>query len=108
MNILPDKYFKTVFEWLSLTWLFASITSSAWQFLNLNISQGSVAIYLRSSGTFKNEFVADLPPSLPVKEFSKSINIWGSYGQEFTVLFSDSRVDVCVFRLVCEPINRSH
>jgi len=27
MNILPDKYFKTVFEWLSLTWQFASITS---------------------------------------------------------------------------------
>jgi len=27
MNILPDKYFKTVFEWLSFTWQFASITT---------------------------------------------------------------------------------
>ena len=27
MNILPQKYFKTVFEWLSFTWQFASITS---------------------------------------------------------------------------------
>jgi len=24
---------------------------------------------------------------LPVKEFLKSVNIWGSYGQEFSVLF---------------------
>ena len=24
MLILPDKYLKTVFEWLSLTWQFAS------------------------------------------------------------------------------------
>jgi len=27
MNILPNKYLKTVFEWLSLMWQFASITS---------------------------------------------------------------------------------
>jgi len=27
MNMFPDKYFKTVFEWLSLTWQCASITS---------------------------------------------------------------------------------
>ena len=35
----------------------------------------------------KYEFVAKLPVSLPVKEFWKSVNIWGSYGQEFSVLF---------------------
>ena len=40
---------------------------------------------------FKYEFVANLPLSLPVKEFGKSINIWGSYGQEFSVLFFDSQ-----------------
>ena len=28
-----------------------------------------------------------LPVSLPVKEVWKSVNIWGSYGQEFSVLF---------------------
>ena len=32
MNILPQKYFKTVYQWLSLTWRFASITSWALQF----------------------------------------------------------------------------
>ena len=35
----------------------------------------------------KFDFVAYLPLSLPVKEFLKSVNIWGSYGQEFGVLF---------------------
>jgi len=35
----------------------------------------------------KFDFVANLPLSLPVKEFSKSVNIWGNYGQEFGVLF---------------------
>jgi len=31
--------------------------------------------------------VANLPVSLLVKEFRKSVNIWGSYGQKFSVLF---------------------
>ena len=35
----------------------------------------------------KFDFVANLPVSLPVKEFWKSVNILGSYGQEFGVLF---------------------
>ena len=35
----------------------------------------------------KFDFVANLPVSLPVKEFWKSVNIWGSYEQEFGVLF---------------------
>ena len=57
------------------------------QFSDIHISQGSVATYLRCGGIFKYEFVADLPVSLPVKEFWKSVNIWGSYGQKFSVLF---------------------
>ena len=38
-------------------------------------------------------FAANLLPSLSVsaKEFRKSANIWGSYRQEFSVLFFDSR-----------------
>ena len=56
-------------------------------FLNMDISQGSVATRLRCGGIFKYEFVANLPVSLPVKEFRKSVNVWGSYGQEFSVLF---------------------
>ena len=40
-------------------------------------------------------FVANLPVSLPVKEFWKSVNIWGSYGQEFGVLFFWDTVYIC-------------
>ena len=59
-------------------------------FLNIDISQGrlgSVVTRLRCGGIFKYELVANLPVSLPVKEFWKSVNICGSYGQEFGVLF---------------------
>jgi len=52
-------------------------------FLNIDISQGSVATRLRCGGIFKY----DLVENLPVKDFKKSVNIWGSYGQEFGVLF---------------------
>ena len=61
--------------------------SDCCQFSDIHISQGSVATYLRCGGIFKYEFVANLPVSLPVKEFWKSVNIWASYGQEFSVLF---------------------
>jgi len=40
---------------------------------------------------FKQEFVENLALSLSLKEFRKSVNIFGSYGQEFSVLFFDSR-----------------
>ena len=56
-------------------------------FLNIDISQGSVATRLRCGGISKHVLVAKLPVSIPVKEFSKLVNIWGSYGQEFDVLF---------------------
>ena len=38
-------------------------------FLNIDISQGSVATRLRCGGIFKYELVANLTVSLPVKEF---------------------------------------
>jgi len=38
-------------------------------FLNIDISQGSVAKRLRCGGIFKYGLVANLPVSLPVKEF---------------------------------------
>jgi len=44
MLIFTDVYFKTVFEWLSLAEQFASLTRGALHFLNIDISQGSVAI----------------------------------------------------------------
>jgi len=43
--------------------------------------------YFRCGGIFKYMFGANLPMSLSVKEFRKSVNIWGSYGHEFCVLF---------------------
>ena len=66
------------FEWLSLTWQFASITSWAWRFSrHIYISKGtcSVATQLRRDGIFKYDFVANLPLSLTVKEFWKSVDI---------------------------------
>ena len=56
-------------------------------FLDIDISQGSVVTRLTCGGIFKYELVANLPVSLPVKEFWKSVYICGSYGQEFGVLF---------------------
>jgi len=38
-------------------------------FLNIDISQGSVATRLRCGGIFKYEIVANLAMSQPVKEF---------------------------------------
>ena len=38
-------------------------------FLNIDISQGSVATRLKCGGISKYELVANLPASLPVKEF---------------------------------------
>ena len=62
------------------------------QFSDFYISQGSVATYVRCGGIFQYAFVANLPLSVSLKKIWKSINIWGSYGQEFSVLFFiDSR-----------------
>ena len=56
-------------------------------FLNIDISQGSVATCFRYGGIFKYGFVANLLLSLIVEEFWKSVHIWRSYMQEYSVLF---------------------
>jgi len=61
------------------------------QFSDIHISQGNVATCLRYGGIFKHGFVANLPLSLLAKNVCKLVNIWGRYGQEFSVLFFDSR-----------------
>jgi len=77
------KYFSTTFlEWLSLTSQFDALSHWSWQFLNTEISQGSVATRLRCGGMFNNYSIANLPVSLPVKRFWKSVSIWRSYGQK--------------------------
>jgi len=54
----------------------------------------ALVIYTVSKKTW-HELVANLPVSLPVKEFWKSVNIWGSYGQEFDVLFFETQCTYC-------------
>ena len=39
------------------------------QFLNINISHGSVVTHQRCGGMFHNDLIANLPLSLSVKEF---------------------------------------
>jgi len=81
---------------LSCVLLFITMhISDCHQFSGIHISQGSVTTYLKSDAIFRQNFVANLPASLPVKEFRKLLSIWGSYGQEFNVLFFiDSRCSV--------------
>jgi len=67
---------------------------------DINISHGNVATCLRSGGMFYNDFIANLPPSLSVKEFWKSVNISRSYRQKYsdvfwlTVYFCDRYISV--------------
>jgi len=103
MNILPDKYFKTVLECLSVNGSLLQLLLGHWDCLNTDISQGklTVATYLRYSEIFKGDFVANLQLSLPAKEFWKSVNIPEIYGQEFSVLFFfDSSAVVSVLVLL--------
>jgi len=67
-----------------------TIHISHWRhFPDIRISRGSVATRLRRGEIFKHDFVANLLPSLSVKNVWKSVNIRWSYGQEFGVLFFD-------------------
>ena len=59
MNSLPDKYLKQLFEWLSLTWQFASITSWPLRFFNIDISWGTVVTYFSCGKIFKYAFIAN-------------------------------------------------
>ena len=68
MDILPN-ILKQFFEWAKsyMAVCFNYFLSIA-IFLNIDISQGSVATRLRCGGIFKYELVANLPVSLSVKE----------------------------------------
>jgi len=87
MNILPEKYFKTVLSGEVLHGSLLQWLLEHGDFSNTDISQGSVATQLRCGGIFKQDFVASLSLSLSAKEFWKSANIWGNYVHEFSVLF---------------------
>ena len=66
MLISPDIYFKPVFEWLVLH---NSLLIKNGDFLNTDISQGSVATGLGCGGVFIHHFVTNFLLSLTVKEF---------------------------------------
>jgi len=65
------QIFSMIFEWLSLTSQFASITFQHGCFFNTDVSQGSLATCLRCDGIFKYDFIANFLLSLTVKEFLK-------------------------------------
>ena len=61
-------------------------------FLNMDISQGSVATYFRCSGAFKYDFVANLPLSLPSKvNFENRLTFGEVVGKSLMCCFFDSR-----------------
>ena len=45
-------------------------------FAGINVSQGSVATYVRCGGIFSIHLTANLPRNLPVKKILKSVKIW--------------------------------
>ena len=95
----PGKRIFKINEHLALQakWLIMSYAPFALDFFpNVDILKGtgSVATYFKCGGIFKYEFVENLPLSLPAKEFWKSVNIWESYGQEFSFFGSRCREDL--------------
>ena len=56
-------------------------------FLTTDISQGSVSTCLRCDGMFKYMFVANLPLSLPAKEFRKSVTFGEVVGKSLVSCF---------------------
>jgi len=96
MNILPDKCFKTV-SWVDRPKSYIITHGSLLQLLlehgdllNIDISQGSVAKHLRCGGYLNISFCCKFTTG-SASEFWKLVNTWGTYGQEFIVLFFDSR-----------------
>ena len=74
--------------WFQLTRRIARSHGDSWaSCLNTDISPGSVATCFRCADIFTHNFVANLLLSLTVEEFWKSVNIWRSYVQEYSVLF---------------------
>jgi len=73
-------------------------------FLNTDVLQGSVATCLRCGGRVEEDFVVNLLLNLTVTEFRKSVNIWRSYGQDYSGLFFDSRCMSCFRKHYCDTI----
>jgi len=68
MLISPDIYFKTVFEWLCLQNTLLRLLLKNGDFVNTDMSQGSVATRLGCGGVFIYHLVTNLLLSLTVKK----------------------------------------
>ena len=62
-------------------------------FVDINVSQGSVATYARRGGFLDIHLTANLPGNLPVKNCFKSIKNWQNYGHESVAAFLAHPVD---------------
>jgi len=60
-------FLSNCFEWLSLAWKFASISSGSVRFLSMSISECSVASHLRYDGMFNYYFAINLLLSVSIK-----------------------------------------
>ena len=69
MLISPDIYFKTVFEWLSLHNSLLHLRLKNGDFLNTDISHGSVVKRFGCGGVYVYDFVTNFLLSREVKEF---------------------------------------
>ena len=75
--------------WVSLTWQFTLVSPRARQFYNADLSQGSVATFAGSGGVFNDDAIANLPASLPVKEYCENrlalgeLSHWQKYSGAF-------------------------
>ena len=54
-----------------MTALLHTFRSRSWQFLNTDISQGSVVTQIRCGGIVNEDYVANILVNLPVKQFGK-------------------------------------
>jgi len=63
------------------------LTAAIVSFTYINVSQGSVAMQFRCGRIINDDFIANFPLSVPVKEFLKLVNIWQRYGQKYGGMF---------------------
>jgi len=53
-------------------------------FFDINVSQGSVATFVRCGWIFNYGFIANLPLSLLVNKFWRLVSLWQSHGQKYS------------------------
>ena len=87
---------------LSICW--ASIKYG--NFLNIDISQGSVTTCLSRRGIFNNDFIVNLLVSLSVKEFRKSVNFDEVRGKSIVQEYSASFLTQCACEIAYAVINK--